>query len=369
MKILVAFGTRPEAIKLCPLVQKLRQNTTFSVEICVTGQHRGMLDQVLKLFAIVPTYDLNVMQPNQTLAGLTSSILANLDPILKSSSPDALIVQGDTTTTLAAALAAFYNRIPVIHVEAGLRTGDLQRPFPEEINRVLVTRLAALHFAPTATAADLLVAEGVSRNAISISGNTGIDSVLWVLDAIETGQLKRPEWPWLDANRKLLLVTIHRRENFGHELHGVIQALATLARREDVQIAIPVHHNPNVSRPIHEMLGTTPNVHLLEPLSYECFVDLMRQSCFILTDSGGVQEEAPSLGKPVLVLRDKTERPEAVVAGTARLVGTSTQIILREAKLLLDDPKEFKARTRVHNPYGDGTACDTIVSILSEHTF
>jgi UDP-N-acetylglucosamine 2-epimerase (non-hydrolysing) len=365
-RILCIFGTRPEAIKLCPLVRYLRrQPDRFSVTVCVTAQHRDMLDQVLQSFAIAPDYDLDLMQPGQTLSALTANILTALEPVLAAERPHMVVVQGDTTTTLAAALGAFYHGIPVAHVEAGLRTGDLTQPFPEELNRVLTTRLAALHFAPTARAAAALVAEGVPESRIEITGNTGIDAVLYVRDALESGVLAATPWPWLDESRKLILVTSHRRENFGDGFRSAMRALGTLAEREDVQIAYPVHRNPNVLGPAHEILGGRPNVILLEPLSYVPFVDLMRRSYLIISDSGGIQEEAPSLGKPVLVLREKTERPEAVEAGTVQLVGTSESGIVKAATALLDDAGAYRAMTRVHNPYGDGHACAAIAAAMA----
>jgi UDP-N-acetylglucosamine 2-epimerase (non-hydrolysing) len=365
-RILCIFGTRPEAIKLCPLVRYLRcQPDRFAVKVCVTAQHRDMLDQVLESFAVVPDYDLNVMQPGQTLSGLTAHILTALEPVLAQERPDLVVVQGDTTTTLAAALGAFYHRIPVAHVEAGLRTGDMGQPFPEELNRVLTTRVAALHFAPTARAAAALVAEGVPQSRIEITGNTGIDAVLYVRDALGSGALASPAWPWLDPSRKLILVTSHRRENFGDGFRSAMRALGRLAEREDVQIAYPVHRNPNVLGPAHEILGGRANVILLEPLSYVPFVDLMRRSYLIISDSGGIQEEAPSLGKPVLVLREKTERPEAVEAGTVQLVGTSECAIGNAATALLDDAGAYLAMTRIHNPYGDGNACAAIAAAIA----
>jgi UDP-N-acetylglucosamine 2-epimerase (non-hydrolysing) len=364
--ILCIFGTRPEAIKLCPLVRYLRlQPDRFAVKVCVTAQHRDMLDQVLESFAVTPDYDLNLMQPGQTLSGLTAHILTALEPVLAREQPDAVVVQGDTTTTLAGALGAFYHQIPVAHVEAGLRTGDMAQPFPEEMNRVLTTRLTALHFAPTARAAAALLAEGVPPSRIEITGNTGIDAILYVRDALDSGVLASTAWPWLDATRKLILVTSHRRENFGEGFRSTMRALGTLADRDDVQIAYPVHRNPNVLGPAHELLAGRSNVILLDPLPYVPFVDLMRRSYLIISDSGGIQEEAPSLGKPVLVLREKTERPEAVDAGTVKLVGTSERAIVNAATALLDDQGAYLAMTRVHNPYGDGQACAAIASALA----
>ena len=364
-RILIVFGTRPEAIKLCPLVRRLRlQPEEFETSVCVTAQHREMLDHALATFSVRPDYDLDLMQPGQTLANLTARVLAAIDPVLESTRPDMAIVQGDTTTTLAAALGAFYREIPVAHVEAGLRTGDLRQPFPEEMNRVLTSRLTALHFAPTGRAAEALFAEGTDCASVFVTGNTGIDAVLFVRDALASGALRAPEWEWLDASRQLILVTSHRRENFGPGFSNVLRALARLASRPDVQIVYPVHRNPNVTGPAHAILGGTRNVTLLDPLPYVPFVDLMRRCRLIITDSGGIQEEAPSLGKPVLVLRDKTERPEAVEAGTVKLVGTAESRIVAEAERLLEDEEEYARMTRVHNPYGDGKACERIAGIL-----
>jgi UDP-N-acetylglucosamine 2-epimerase (non-hydrolysing) len=364
-RILVVFGTRPEAIKLCPLVRHLRSlEGRFHVKVCVTAQHREMLDQVLETFGVIPDYDLNLMQPRQSLAALTANILLGLEAILKGEPPDIVLVQGDTTTTLAGALAAFYQHAPVAHVEAGLRTGDMRQPFPEEMNRVLTTRLAALHFAPTPRAAEALTREGVPEERIVVTGNTGIDAVLYARDALERGDLAAPSWQWLDKSKKLVLTTSHRRENFGEAFRSVMRALARLAEREDVQIVYPVHRNPSISGPASEMLAGRPNIVLLDPVPYIAFVDLMRRSRLIITDSGGIQEEAPSLGKPVLVLRGKTERPEAVEAGTVRLVGTAESTIFEAATELLDNRHAFEAMTRVHNPYGDGHACEAIAAAI-----
>lgn len=366
-RILIVFGTRPEAIKLCPLVRQLRLSPdAYTVKVCVTAQHREMLDHALDAFSIQPDYDLDLMQPRQTLAGLTARILAALDPVLETERPDLVIVQGDTATTLAGALAAFYREIPVAHVEAGLRTGDMAQPFPEEMNRVLTSRLAAWHFAPTARAAEALLREGTAREKIFVTGNTGIDAVLYVRDALDSGALRAPDWPWLEPGKHLVLVTSHRRESFGPGLESVMRALARLASRGDVQIVYPVHRNPNVTGPAHALLAGLPHVTLLDPLPYVPFVDLMRRCKLIITDSGGIQEEAPSLGKPVLVLRAKTERPEAVEAGTVKLVGVDQDRIVAEAARLLDDPAEYARLTRIHNPYGDGHACERIAEALAK---
>jgi len=365
-RILFIFGTRPEAIKLCPLIHRLRScPEQFAVRVCVTAQHRDMLDQVLQVFSVTPDYDLDLMRPGQTLSTLTARVLSGLEPVLESERPRLIIVQGDTTTTLAGALAAFYQGIPVAHVEAGLRTGDMAQPFPEEMNRVLTTRLATLHFAPTPRAAAALAAEGVDQERIFITGNTGIDAVLYVRDGLGTGAIASSSWPWLDPSKHLVLVTSHRRENFGPGFARAIGALSRLACRPDIQIAYPVHRNPNVAGPAFRMLAGLPNVVLLDPLPYVSFVDLMRRCRLIITDSGGIQEEAPSLGKPVLVLREKTERPEAVEAGTVKLVGTDHARIIEEAGRLLDDETEYARMTRIHNPYGDGHACDRIAAALA----
>jgi len=366
-RVLLVFGTRPEAIKLCPLVRALRTRPEFAVRVCVTAQHRQMLDQVLEAFGITPDHDLDIMRSRQTLAGLTARVLEALDPVLERESPDLILVQGDTTTTLAGAVAGFYRRIPVGHVEAGLRTGDVSQPFPEEMNRVLTSRIADLHFAPTARSSANLIGEGVPKDRVYVTGNTGIDAVLYVRDAMESGELTTTGWPWLDGSRRLIVMTSHRRENFGNGFVREMQALARIATRPDVQIVYPVHRNPNVLEPAHQLLGGHPNIHLIEPLPYVPFVDLLRRSFLILTDSGGIQEEAPSLGKPVLVLREKTERPEAVEAGTVKLVGTDEEQIVGETTRLLDDGDEYRRMTRVHNPYGDGRACGRIAEILIEY--
>ena len=359
-KILFVFGTRPEAIKLCPVLSNLREHAQFEARVCVTAQHRHMLDQVLAAFGVTPEHDLDLMQPGQSLAELTARILAALEPVILAERPDMLLVQGDTTTTLAGAMAAFYQRVPVGHVEAGLRTGDLAQPFPEEMNRVVTTRLAALHFAPTAGAAANLQAEGVAPRSICVTGNSGIDAVLFVRDALAAGILPAPQWPQLDTAKKLIVVTAHRRESFGEGFECICEALARLASRPDVQLVYPVHRNPNVMGPVNRRLAGLANVFLLEPLDYVPFVDLMRRAYLLITDSGGVQEEGPSLGKPILVMREKTERPEAVAAGTVKLVGTSPDRIVSEAERLLDDETEYLRMARIHNPYGDGHASGRI---------
>jgi UDP-N-acetylglucosamine 2-epimerase (non-hydrolysing) len=366
-KILVVFGTRPEAIKLCPVLLNLRQDAYFQVRVCVTAQHRSMLDQVLAAFNVAPDYDLDLMQPGQTLAQITARILAALEPVIEAGQPDMLLVQGDTTTTLAGAMAAFYQHVPVGHVEAGLRTGDLAQPFPEEMNRVVTTRLAALHFAPTETAKSNLLAEGVAPQRISVTGNSGIDAVLYVRDALVAERLPGGTWPQLDASKKLIVVTAHRRESFGHGFAHICEGLARLARRDDIQMIYPVHRNPNVMDPVYRQLDGLANVFLVEPLDYVPFVDLMRRAHLLITDSGGIQEEGPSLGKPILVMREKTERPEAVAAGTVKLVGTDADRIVGEAARLLDDEAEYSRMARIHNPYGDGRASDRIRQAIAAY--
>jgi UDP-N-acetylglucosamine 2-epimerase (non-hydrolysing) len=364
--ILFILGTRPEAIKLCPLILWLkRAPALYEVRVCVTAQHRQMLDQVLSVFGVLPDHDLDLMLPGQTLLESASRMLAGLEPVLTLEKPDLVIVQGDTTTTMCGSLAGFYQHVSVAHIEAGLRTGDLQQPFPEELNRVLTARMTALHFAATAGAAQNLLHEGVSSGRIMVTGNTGIDALLFVEQGLIRGRydrstLYRPP----QHGRKLILVTAHRRESFGAGFERICRALAQLANREDVQIVFPVHPNPNVQVPVKRHLASHPRVSLIAPLDYVPFVDLMRQAHLLLTDSGGIQEEGPSLGKPVLVLREKTERPEAVAAGTAKLVGTNVSRIVSEAALLLDSEKEYASMTRRHNPYGDGHACPRIEATL-----
>jgi UDP-N-acetylglucosamine 2-epimerase (non-hydrolysing) len=323
-----------------------------------------MLDQVLHVFGVKPDHDLSVMIPGQTLFQSTSRILAALEPVMKQENPDVVIVQGDTTTTLCGALAAFYHGSRVAHVEAGLRTRDLRQPFPEEMNRVLAGRLTAFHYAATEWAAENLHKEGVDPSTILVTGNTGIDAVLWVRDHLEEGKLAPVGVPHIDANKKLVAVTAHRRESFGEGFEQICRALSKLAQRPDVQVVYPVHPNPNVQEPVNRWLRDQPNILLISPLDYAPFVDLMRRAYILITDSGGIQEEGPSLGKPVLVLREKTERPEAVKAGTVRLVGTNEERIVSEASRLLDDRASYEAMSRVHNPYGDGHACERIETDL-----
>ena len=360
MKILIIFGTRPEAIKMAPLVLRLRQS--LEVKVCVTGQHRQMLDQVLGLFQIVPDYDLNLMKPNQNLANLTAEVLNGVTRILQKRKFDWVLVQGDTTSTMAGAMAAFYQKVRVGHVEAGLRTYNLNSPFPEELNRQVTSKMAQLHFAPTAESKQNLLKEGFSENNISITGNTVIDALLWVLEHSTPLDLALP----IDLQQsRMILVTGHRRENFGEGFQQICEALQTIALQQpDVQIVYPVHLNPNVLEPVNRILSNLQNIHLLEPLEYPQFVHLMNQSALILTDSGGVQEEAPSLGKPVLVMRDTTERPEAVQAGTVKLVGANQRTIVDETIRLLNDSEAYRKMAFAHNPYGDGTASNKIMDAL-----
>src|SRR5450755_813162 len=372
-KILLIFGTRPEAIKLCPVVLKLREDSAkFDVKVCVTAQHREMLDQVLQAFDVKPDHDLDLMLPGQTLFQSTSRILAGLEKVLATEQPALVLVQGDTTTTLCGALAAFYAGVPVAHVEAGLRTGDMRQPFPEEMNRVLTSRLTDLHFAATEQAAENLRSEGVSAASISVTGNTGIDAVLYVRDGLEQRKLQGRGWTELDPTKKLIVVTAHRRESFGGGFERICRALSKIADRGDVQLVYPVHPNPNVQDPVHRILAVHPNVRLIEPQSYVPFVDLMRRAYLLITDSGGIQEEGPSLGKPILVLREKTERPEAVTAGTVRLVGTDEDRIVGEATVLLENREVYDQMARIHNPYGDGHAStrisDAIHSFLTKNS-
>lgn len=365
ISVLFIFGTRPEAIKLCPVIHCLRRNgSEFDVKVCVTGQHREMLDQVLRAFVIKPDYDLNVMAQRQTLCQSTSRIVAALDTVLTEARPNVVLVQGDTTTTLCGAIAAFYHGVEVGHVEAGLRTGDLRKPFPEEMNRVLVSRLATLHFAATEGAARNLALEGISPQVVTVTGNTGVDTILHVKDQLERGRLTGLRGLRLDHSKRLLLVTAHRRESFGAGIEGICAALVRLAERPDIQIVYPVHPNPNVTSVVTRRLSSCPNLLLLKPLDYVPFVDLMRHARIVLTDSGGIQEECPSLGKPVLVLRDQTERPEALDAGTMKLVGTNPDRIVAETTALLDDESVYRRMARSHDAYGDGHASDRIALVL-----
>ena len=357
--VLLVFGTRPEAIKMAPIHAALIREPGLDVRVAVTGQHRDMLDQVLRLFAIVPDYDLQVMRPGQGLTEITAAVLTGLKPVLDECAPDLLLVHGDTTTTLSASLAAYYQRIPVGHVEAGLRTGNIYSPWPEEVNRKVTGCIGRLHFAPTQRAAANLKSEAVPADWISVTGNTVVDALLKVVKRLEGDTLLSSALDselGIDPERRMILVTGHRRESFGGGFERICSALAALASRRDVQIIYPVHLNPNVKGPVEASLGGHERVKLIPPQDYLPFVHLMRRADIILTDSGGVQEEAPSLGKPVLVMRDTTERPEAVDAGTVKLVGTDADLIVSEATTLLDDHVAYAAMSRAHNPYGDGRA-------------
>ncbi|MGE3803664.1 MAG: non-hydrolyzing UDP-N-acetylglucosamine 2-epimerase [Gemmataceae bacterium] len=373
MKMAVVFGTRPEAIKLAPVVLALRATLGVECRVCVTGQHRQMLDQVLEVFAIKPDVDLALMEPNQTLTRLTSRALEAVDHYLRDDKPDLVIVQGDTTTVFCAALASFYQRVPVAHVEAGLRTWDLQAPWPEEANRVLATRLGAIHFAPTETSRRNLLREGVAPESVHVTGNTVVDALLLAIEKVRATPPVIPKLPPSlqpattgGGGPRMVLITGHRRENFGMGLEAICSAIAELAQRfPAVHFVYALHLNPNVREPVRRLLGApqarTSNIHLIEPQPYLPFVGLMSRAHVILTDSGGVQEEAPSLGKPVLVMRETTERPEAVDAGTVRLVGTSQAKIVGEVSRLLADSEAYRTMARAHNPYGDGKATGRIV--------
>jgi len=372
VKVLTVFGTRPEAIKMAPLVHALAKDPYFEAKVCVTAQHREMLDQVLNLFSIIPDYDLDIMQPGQGLTEITCRILEGLKPILESFKPDVVLVHGDTTTTIAASLAAFYQRIPVGHVEAGLRTGDLSSPWPEEANRTLTGHLAMYHFSPTQNARQNLLRENIPDKQIFVTGNTVIDALFWVRDTVLNNDNLHSElaarYPFLDESKKLVLVTGHRRESFGQGFEQICHALVDIAaKHQDVQIVYPVHLNPNVSEPVNRILGHVKNIILIEPQDYLPFLWLMTHAWLILTDSGGIQEEAPSLGKPVLVMRETTERPEAIEAGTVRLVGTDRQRIVEEVTHLLRDNDAWQAMSRAHNPYGDGQACERILHALKNN--
>ena len=350
---------------MAPVVKALDRTSGLDSRVCVSAQHRGMLDQVLELFAIRPDYDLNIMKENQDLAHITETVLSGMDGVLGDFEPQRVLVHGDTTTTFAAALAAFYRRIPVGHVEAGLRTGDFAAPYPEEMNRTLTDSLADLHFAPTEEARRNLRREGAPDERIVVTGNTVIDALLMVTAMLRDDQdlsaKARAPFGFLDPGRRLILVTGHRRENFGDGFERICEALAHLARRDDIQIVYPVHPNPNVGEPVHRILGPEPRIHLIEPVDYLSFVYLMERAHLVITDSGGIQEEAPSLGKPVLVMRDVTERPEAVNAGTVVLVGTDKSAITGECERLLDDEDAYEAMSRIANPFGDGRASGRIV--------
>jgi UDP-N-acetylglucosamine 2-epimerase (non-hydrolysing) len=371
-KVLLVFGTRPEAIKMAPLVKAFEKELSIESRVCVTAQHREMLDQVLEMFDIKPDYDLNLMKPGQDLYDITSNVLLGMKDVLIDFKPEVVLVHGDTTTSSVASLSAFYQQIKVGHVEAGLRTHDIYSPFPEEVNRQITGILASYHFAPTTTSRDNLLRENKEVKNIIVTGNTGIDALFLVLDKIEKDEeLKTKIVNLINSqytikkDKRIILVTGHRRENFGQGFINICEALKTIAvNNPDIDIVYPVHLNPNVQKPVKEILSNTHNIYLIEPLQYESFIYMMNQSYFIITDSGGIQEEAPSLGKPVLVMRDATERPEAVEAGTVKLVGTNKDMIVKEAQKLLDGLMYYEKMKKAHNPYGDGKACEKIVEFI-----
>lgn len=370
IKHLIVFGTRPEAIKMAPLVKEFQKESSFETKVCVTAQHREMLDQVLSFFDITPDYDLNLMKPDQNLYSLTADIITGLKPVLEDFNPDYVYVHGDTTTTMATSIAGFYSGAKVCHVEAGLRTHNKRSPFPEEINRQVAGRIADYHFAPTEQSKRNLLAENTIEENILVTGNTVIDALLYSSDKVKNIENKDIDTlkACIDPSKKIILVTGHRRENHGQGFINICEALKEIASTNpDVQIIYPVHLNPNVKEPVYEILSKIDNITLIEPLAYPAFVWLMNQSYMIITDSGGVQEEAPSLGKPVLVMRDTTERPEAVDAGTVILVGTNKDKIVSEAQSLLNNKERYQSMRELHNPYGDGTACERIVNFIKNN--
>ena len=378
-KVLLVFGTRPEAIKMAPLVKALQNDTqNFMTKVCVTAQHREMLDQVLELFEITPEYDLNLMKHGQDLYDITSNVLLGMKDVLSDFKPDIVLVHGDTTTTAATSLSAFYQHIKVAHVEAGLRTGDIYSPWPEEVNRQVTGVVASYHFAPTQTSYNNLLRENKNSKNIIITGNTVIDALFLVVEKIKSNphlelkikkDLQELHYE-IKSDRKFILVTGHRRENYGQGFINICEALKDIALNNPTyDIVYPVHLNPNVQDPVKKVLSDISNIYLIEPLQYEQFVYMMLSSFFIITDSGGVQEEAPSLGKPVLVMRDTTERPEALEKGTVKLVGTDKQTIIKEAQKLIDDSEEFEKMSKAHNPYGDGKACEKILDFLLKQVF
>lgn len=371
MRVLTVFGTRPEAIKMAPLVAALANDKRFDAKVCVTAQHREMLDQVLALFEITPDYDLNLMKAGQSLNDITARILLELKPVLQAFKPDIVLVHGDTATTFAASLAAYYEQINVAHIEAGLRTGNIYSPWPEEGNRKLTASLTKYHFAPTETSKQNLLKENYSAQSIHVTGNTVIDALLMVNNKIshdkQLSATLAAQFDMLDDSKKLILVTGHRRESFGSGFERICEALAITAKRyPNAQILYPMHLNPNVREPVNRILKSVDNIFLIEPQQYLPFIYLMNRAHIILTDSGGIQEEAPSLGKPVLVMRDTTERPEAIEAGTVKLVGTNVDVMTDEIAKLMDDDEVYKAMSFAHNPYGDGKACARILNIFIE---
>ena len=371
-KVMFAFGTRPEAIKMAPLIKTFQADKDFVTKICVTAQHREMLDQVLNIFDINPDYDLNIMKPGQDLFDVTANVLSGMKHVLSDFNPDIVLVHGDTTTTSACSLAAFYNKIKIGHIEAGLRTGNIYSPWPEEANRKITGVLADYHFAPTSTSENNLLKENINKKNILVTGNTVIDALYLMIEKIENNprlksrilELISSQYKLFD-DKKIILITGHRRENFGHGFRNICNALKTIAdNNPDFDIVYPVHFNPNVQKPVREILSNAKNIHLIEPLSYECFIYMMSKSFFIITDSGGIQEEAPSLGKPVLVMRDSSERPEAIKAGTVKLVGTDYAKIIEESQKLIDDENEYNKMSKAYNPYGDGKASLKILNFI-----
>jgi UDP-N-acetylglucosamine 2-epimerase (non-hydrolysing) len=371
-KVMFAFGTRPEAIKMAPLIKVFQDEKNFETKVCISAQHRQMLDQVLKMFDIKADYDLNIMKPDQDLFDVTTKVLAGMKKVLNDYSPDIIFVHGDTATTSACSLAAFYNKIKIGHIEAGLRTGNIYSPWPEEANRKITGVLADYHFAPTATSENNLLKENINKKNILVTGNTVIDALSLILEKIENNSrlktriLKSISSQYkLFDDKKIILVTGHRRENFGNGFRNICNALKTIAdNNPDFDIVYPVHFNPNVQKPVKEILSNSRNIHLIEPLSYECFIYIMNKSFFIITDSGGIQEEAPSLGKPVLVIRDTSERPEAIRAGTVKLVGTNYSKIIEESQKLIDDKNEYHKMSKASNPFGDGKASLKVLNFI-----
>ena len=371
-KVMFAFGTRPEAIKMAPLIKTFQADKDFVTKVCVTAQHRQMLDQVLNIFDINSDYDLNIMKPGQDLFDVTENVLSGMKRVLSDFNPDIVLVHGDTTTTSACSLAAFYNKIKIGHIEAGLRTGNIYSPWPEEANRKITGVLADYHFAPTTTSENNLLKENINKKNILVTGNTVIDALYLMMEKIEKNprlksrilELISCQYKLFD-DKKIILVTGHRRENFGHGFRNICNALKTIAdNNPDFDIVYPVHFNPNVQKPVREILSNAKNIHLIEPLSYECFIYMMSKSFFIITDSGGIQEEAPSLGKPVLVMRDSSERPEAIKAGTVKLVGTDYAKIIEESQKLIDDENEYNKMSKAYNPYGDGKASLKVLNFI-----
>ncbi|MBS0481850.1 MAG: UDP-N-acetylglucosamine 2-epimerase (non-hydrolyzing) [Proteobacteria bacterium] len=369
VKILVVFGTRPEAIKLFPVVAALRADPCFVPVVCVSAQHRQMLDQVLEIAGIVPDHDLDLMRPDQSLDTLTAALLTELGKVMDTEQPDRVMVQGDTATAMSGAIAAYYRKIPVDHVEAGLRSGNIYHPWPEEVNRKIIGAIASLHFAPTEVSAAALLAENVPANRVHVTGNTVIDALLWVTERNREAPQRVSGLAELEqrfAGKRIIGVTSHRRENFGDGMEAIAAAIRQIAARDDVAVIFPVHLNPNVRAVMHSVLGDLPNVALIEPLDYPHFAHLLSLATIMLTDSGGVQEEAPALGKPVLVMRETTERPEGVTAGTARLVGTDAARIVTELFTLLDDKAAYESMARAHNPFGDGQSARRIVELIAD---